>query len=222
MQRRTIFKLLILCAPALLVLTLIGAVDGGAATARTARLVNVPETTVLYAVSRGDFPEAVATFERLVEARDSQGLAAAGNWGAFVRLSAQDTPAADQLIEVRIPVEKGAAAFRGQLKPGDFGLGTADVKTITSHTQVRSAKPAGDADVGSAFKAIYDSANRNGLSVSGSPTVIFSDAEAIPKQCTIDEISAEAAVTVEQDAALSALRQRQGMSAKRPSRGGGA
>lgn len=207
MQKRTILKVLMLCAPALLVLALIGAVDGAVA-ARTARVVAVPETTVLYAVSRGDFPAAVATFEQLVAARDSQGLEAAGTWGAFVRLSDQNTPVNDQLIEVRIPVEKAAMALSDRLQPGEFGLGTSGVKTIASETQLRSAKPPGDADLGAAFKTIYDTATRNNLSVSGSPTVIFSSAETIPKQCTIDEISAEASVSVAQDAALIKLQQR--------------
>ncbi|MDY7094228.1 MAG: hypothetical protein SX243_14755 [Acidobacteriota bacterium] len=164
-----------------------------AAQALNPKMVNTQGDTVLYTVVRGSYSDAVRAFDGLVQLRNDLGLAPAGNWGVFVYLEQPTKDNADRLIEVQIPVQDNGsvATDMAQTAASQYQLGTSGVKDRPARTLVKVTKPVGVSDPSALYKDLYDYADRNALSVNGSPYQVFAEAETIPQTCTIDELQTD-------------------------------
>jgi effector-binding domain-containing protein len=162
------------------------------------RMAVTQADTVLYTVVRGSYSEAVRAFHSLVELRNDMGLSPAGDWGAFVYLTVPDTTDGTQLIEVQIPVGSDGvhSTEQAQSAASIYKLGTTGVKSVAAKTVVKATKPVGVSDPTALYKNLYSYIDNSGMSVSGGAIEQFSNVEAIPDTCALEELETTISVPV--------------------------
>lgn len=152
---------------------------------------------VLYTVHAGTPLTAIAAAEDLARVRDESGMHPLNDTGAFVYL---DQPAdGEQRIEIQLPVEESAAAWKGRIQ--EFarasGLGTTDVRQLPQRTNARIRKPVGVTDPSPYWKTLYDAVKTNGQATTAGPTEVFSGISTIPATCAYDELQTSLTVSVQ-------------------------